>query len=84
MSDYTKNVPPQVRAARMLSTGEAVVRYIITRSGPVPVELNPRNIDYQHYIDKQLKPITDSVMGLLGESFDSIINSDQLSFFDDM
>lgn len=84
MSDYTKNVPPQVKAARMLSTGEAVVRYIITRSGPVPVELNPRNIDYQHYIDKQLKPITDSVMGLLGESFDSIINSDQLSFFDDM
>ncbi len=84
MSDYTKNIPPQVRAARMLSTSEAVVRYIITRSGPVPVELNPRNIDYQHYIDKQLKPITDSVMGLLGESFDSIINSDQLSFFDDM
>jgi DNA polymerase-2 len=84
MSDYTKNVPPQVRAARMLSTGEAVVRYIITKSGPVPVELNPRNIDYQHYIDKQLKPITDSVLGLLGQSFDSIINSDQLSFFDDL
>ncbi|HVO74553.1 MAG TPA: DNA polymerase II, partial [Ignavibacteriaceae bacterium] len=84
MADYTKNLPPQVRAARMLSTGEAVVRYIITKSGPVPVELNPRNIDYQHYIDKQLKPITDSVLGLLGESFNSIINSDQLSFFDDM
>jgi len=84
MSDYIKNVPPQVRAARMLATGEAVVRYIITKNGPVPVELNPRNIDYQHYIDKQLKPITDSVLGLLGQSFDSIINSDQLSFFDDM
>ena len=68
----------------MLSTGEAVVRYVITKSGPVPVELNPRNIDYQHYIDKQLKPITDSVIGSSRRSFDSIINSDQLSFFNDM
>lgn len=82
MTDYTKNIPPQVKAAKMLATGEAVVRYVITKNGPVPVELSPRNIDYQHYIDKQLRPISDSVLGLLGQSFDSIINSDQLSFFD--
>lgn len=81
VDDYTKNVPQHVRAARMLPETSGTVYYVITKRGPVPVELKHTDIDYDHYIEKQLKPIADSVLTLLGESFDSIVQSDQLSFF---
>ncbi len=81
VEEYVKNIPPQVRAAKMLSDIGNVVYYVITKGGPVPVELNPKDIDYQHYIDKQLKPIADSILVLLDLSFDSIVQSGQLNFF---
>lgn len=81
VEDYVKNVPPQVRAARMLSDVGNTVYYVITRRGPVPIELVPKDIDYQHYVEKQLKPIADSILVLLEQSFDSIIKSGQLNFF---
>ena len=92
VDDYTKNIPQHVKAARMLPEttrlGEApsrsrsgTVYYVITKRGPVPVELKHTDIDYDHYIEKQVKPIADSVLILLRESFDSIVQSDQLSFF---
>ena len=83
VDEYVKNVPPQVRAARMLTDAGSTIYYIITKRGPVPVELNPKDIDYQHYIDKQLKPIADSILVLLNHSFDSIVQSGQLNFFND-
>lgn len=92
VDEYTKNIPQHVKAARMLPEttrlGEApsrsrsgTVYYVITKRGPIPVELKHTDIDYDHYIEKQVKPIADSVLILLGESFDSIVQSDQLSFF---
>jgi len=81
VDDYTKNIPQHVKAARLLSENTGTVYYVITKRGPIPVELKHTDIDYEHYIEKQLKPIADSVLILLGESFDSIVQSDQLSFF---
>ena len=81
VEDYTKNIPQHVKAARMLPEASSTVYYVITKRGPVPVELKHTDIDYEHYIEKQLKPIADSVLILLGESFDTIVQSDQLSFF---
>ncbi|MDZ7625607.1 MAG: DNA polymerase II [Ignavibacteriaceae bacterium] len=92
VDEYTKNIPQHVKAARLLPEttrpGEApsrsrsgTVYYVITKRGPIPVELKHTDIDYDHYIEKQVKPIADSVLVLLGESFDSIVQSDQLSFF---
>jgi DNA polymerase-2 len=81
VEEYTKNIPQHVRAARMLPESSGTVYYVITKRGPIPVELKHTDIDYSHYIEKQLKPIADSVLTLLGESFDSIVQSDQLSFF---
>lgn len=81
VEDYTKNVPPHVRAAKMLREPGDVVYYVITERGPIPIQLKYNDIDYNHYIEKQLKPIADSVLGLLGKSFDSIVGSDQMSFF---
>ena len=85
LEDYVKNIPPQVRAAKMIDKNSGSVQYLITKKGPIPIELNHENIDidYEHYIEKQLKPIADSVLVLLGKSFDSIVDSsNQLSFFD--
>lgn len=79
--DYTKNIPQHVRAARLLDQRSGTVYYVITRRGPIPIELKHSDIDYQHYIDKQLKPIADSILSLLGKSFDNIVQTGQLSFF---
>ncbi|NNJ52938.1 MAG: DNA polymerase II, partial [Ignavibacteriaceae bacterium] len=81
VDEYTKNVPQHVKAARLLPKAGGTVYYVITKRGPIPVELKHTDIDYQHYIEKQLKPVADSVLVLLNESFDSIVQSDQLSFF---
>jgi DNA polymerase-2 len=82
VEDYTKNIPQHVRAAKLIDKNSGTIYYVITKRGPVPVELKHNDIDYQHYIDKQIKPIADSVLSLMGESFDSIIKTGQLSFFD--
>ncbi len=81
VEDYTKNIPPHVRAAKMLREPGDVVYYVITERGPIPIQMKYNDIDYDHYIEKQLKPIADSVLALLGKSFDSIVGSDQMSFF---
>lgn len=78
---YTKTQPPHVKAARMINQKRGTVNYIITKRGPIPEELNPKDYDYQHYIEKQLKPIADSVLTLFGKSFDSIVKSSQLDLF---
>ncbi len=57
------------------------VAYIITPEGPVPLELKPTEIDYNHYIEKQLKPPSDDVLTMNGESFDSVIGGKQLDLF---
>ncbi len=81
VDDYTKNVPPHARAAKLLNEPKDVIYYAITQRGPIPIELKHNDFDYDHYIDKQLKPIADSILSLLGKSFDSIVGTDQMSFF---
>jgi DNA polymerase-2 len=82
LADYTRNIPQHVKAAKMIDQTSGTIYYVITKRGPVPVELKHNDIDYQHYIEKQIKPIADSVLSLMGESFDSIVKTGQLSFFD--
>jgi len=81
VEDYTKNVPPHARAAKLLNEPRDVIYYAITQRGPIPIELKHNDFDYDHYIEKQLKPIADSVLSFLGKNFDSIVDNDQLSFF---
>lgn len=81
VEDYTKNVPPHARAAKLLNEPRDVIYYAITERGPIPRELKHNDFDYDHYIEKQIKPIADSVLALLGKNFDSIAENDQLSFF---
>ncbi len=82
---YVKNVPPHVKAARMLDPeGTRNIRrveYFITPEGPVPVKLCTGPIDYAHYIEKQIKPIADGVLPWLNTNFDEIVLGKQLELF---
>jgi len=78
---YIKNIPPHVKAAKMLHEPQDVIYYAITQRGAIPVELKHNDFDYQHYIEKQLKPIADSILYLLNKNFDEIAGTDQLNFF---
>ena len=89
---YQKNVPPQVRAARLADQHNARlgrplkyqhrgrIAYLITSNGPEPQEYLQSAIDYQHYIDKQLKPIAEAILPLLGKDFDELL-SEQMRLF---
>ena len=82
--DYIKVVPPHVRAALMLGTeahGLKEIRYVMTQRGPVPLALPHQDLDYTHYIEKQLKPIVDAVLQFSGQRFNDITGGRQLQLF---
>jgi DNA polymerase-2 len=78
--EYTTNVPPHVQAARLLDKPENVVRYVITVDGPQPIEKVTSKLDYDHYINSQLKPIADSILEWINLDFDTIITGQQNLF----
>ena len=75
LSEYTKTTPPHVKAARLLDEKEqkGVIRYFMTTKGPEPVSKRKNPIDYEHYIEKQIKPIANSILELKNTSFDDVI-----------
>ena len=89
---YVKNVPPHVKAARLADKknneiGKTLkyqdrgwVSYVITVNGPEPVEYIQSPIDYEHYIEKQVKPVVDGILPFVDMSFDEIVQS-QLNLF---
>lgn len=84
LDHYIKNVPPHVRAARLadaknLANGKTLryqhkgwINYIITLNGPEPIEYIESPIDYEHYIDKQIRPIAEAILPFIGLSFEAI------------
>jgi len=92
LSDYVKNVPPQVRAARIADENNAAngkslkyqnkgwINYVMTINGPEAVEYLNSPIDYNHYVEKQLKPIADGILPFIGDDFESI-TSKQIALF---
>ncbi len=92
LSDYVKNVPPHVKAARILAEEKSKkasniqdidtgwISYVITLQGPQPLEYQTAAIDHQHYIDKQIMPIADGILPFVQLSFAKITDK-QLSLF---
>jgi len=86
VDEYIKTVPPHVKAAKLLLEKNPKlfikdVSYLMTFRGPVPEEFSPTDIDYQHYIDKQIAPLATDVLKFLNLSFDDIISGSQMSLF---
>nr|WP_086937635.1 DNA polymerase II [Thaumasiovibrio occultus] len=92
LDEYVKNVPPHVRAARLADEynqkqGRPLqyqrggwIEYRMTVAGPEPLEYSPSPIDYDHYVEKQLKPIADAILPFVGENFDNLTQP-QLGLF---
>ncbi|KLV07130.1 DNA polymerase II [Photobacterium aquae] len=92
LSEYQKNVPPHVRAARMADEynkrhGRPLqyqnggwIEYVITLNGPEPLEVRQSPIDYEHYVEKQIRPVADGILPFIGQSF-SEITAPQLGLF---
>ena len=84
LEDYTKNVPPHVRAARMLDQLDGkIVSYVMTTGGPEPVQKRSNAAyDYGHYSQKQLAPIADMVLRFFDLDYRSLITGGrQLTLF---
>jgi len=83
LNSYTTTTPPHVAAARKLpGPAPRVVRYYITVNGPEPAAQRSSAIDYEHYVQKQVRGVADPVLGILGLDFDQVIGDDtQLRLF---
>ncbi|TQV87287.1 DNA polymerase II [Aliikangiella coralliicola] len=92
LDSYVKNIPPHVKAARLADEenrkqdkplryqGKGWITYVMTVSGPQPVEYISAKIDYQHYIDKQIQPVADAILPFVGLSFSEIVDA-QMGLF---
>ena len=49
----------------------------MTEKGPEPVQKRKGKIDYKHYIEKQIKPIADSILVFFGRTFEDVIKGDK-------
>ena len=89
---YEVNVPPQVRAARLADAHNAKlnrpqqyqrggwIQYVMTQSGPEPLEARHSRIDHDHYLVKQLQPIADAILLPLGDSFQALTSAQKVLF----
>lgn len=92
LSEYQRNVPPHVRAARLadefnLAQGRAQqyqnggwISYVITTSGPEPLENLHSPIDYEHYLERQLEPVADGILPFLHDDFATLVTG-QMGLF---
>jgi DNA polymerase-2 len=92
LDDYQRNVPPHVRAARMADElnrqlgrpqqyqNGGWIRYVITVSGPEPLEARRSAIDYHHYVSRQLAPVADGILPFVGDDF-ARLTDQQLGLF---
>ncbi|MBU1104173.1 MAG: DNA polymerase II, partial [Nanoarchaeota archaeon] len=73
LKEYTKTTPPHVKAARKLPSLESnVIEYYITLDGPEPIQKLKHKLDYEHYVEKQIKPIAEQILSLFNEKFEDL------------
>ncbi len=87
LADYERNVPPHVQAARLCEErGLPVphrgswVEYVITTAGAEPASSALAPLDYQHYVDRQLQPVADGILGFVSSSFRALVDK-QIELF---
>ena len=92
LEDYERNVPPHVRAARIADEYNDQQRrprqyqrggwisYVITVAGPEPLEIRSAQIDYEHYISRQLQPVADGILPFVDDDFSTLVGG-QMGLF---
>lgn len=92
LTEYQKNVPPHVKAARLADEIRAErglpkqyqnggwIEYVMTTKGPEPLAYVTSPIDHNFYIERQLAPIADAILSFDGTSLGAILDK-QLALF---
>nr|WP_258872062.1 DNA polymerase II [Thalassotalea euphylliae] len=92
LDDYIKNVPPHIKAARAadainLANGQKEkyqkrghIEYVLTTQGPQAIEHQSAPLDYDLYIERQLKAVADAILPFVDLSFEQITDN-QLDLF---
>lgn len=92
LHQYHKNIPPHARAAINAEVqfkqqkkpsryqNKGWIEYVMTLNGPETLECQSAKLDYEHYIDKQLTPIANSILSVLGDSIDNLLKK-QIDLF---
>ena len=73
---YETNAPHVVAARKLGARAGSVVRYVMTPGGPHPLhpgEAPPADLDRTHYIERVLRPVAESILRELDESFDAVL-----------
>ena len=92
LAEYQRNVPPQVRAARLADEQNVrlgrpqqyqqrgSIKYVWTTGGPEPVDYQQSPLDYEHYLSKQLEPVAEGILPFVDDDFATIVTG-QLGLF---
>ncbi|AJZ88154.1 DNA polymerase II [Klebsiella michiganensis] len=92
LSEYQKNVPPHVRAARLADEhnqrlgrpaqyqNRGTIKYVMTMSGPEPVDYQQAPLDYDHYLTRQLQPVAEGILPFLEDDFATLMTG-QMGLF---
>jgi DNA polymerase-2 len=82
LHEYTAITPPHVVAARKAKTLSRVVSYVVTTAGPEPLDNVQHELDREHYVQRQVRPVAEPVLAVMGLDFDRAIGDDrQLGLF---
>jgi DNA polymerase II len=92
LGDYVRNVPPHVRAARLADEfnrqqGRPLqyqsggwISYVMTVAGPEPLETLRSEIDYDHYLTRQLQPVAEAILPMLSDDFETLMTGQKQLF----
>ncbi|QIR16141.1 DNA polymerase II [Shewanella aestuarii] len=87
VEDYTAKSAPHVKAASLMAqyqqdnkwlTRGTLIEYLMTTNGVQPVCDKAWCMDYDYYIEKQIQPVAEPLLSLLGQSFADFSNGQML------
>ncbi len=83
LAAYTASTPPHVAAARKSAAPPGrVISYVMTAAGPEPLDARTAELDREHYVERQVRPVAEPVLQSLGLAFERVIGDDrQLGLF---
>ena len=92
LTEYQKNIPPHAQAAIKAEAefresgrppryrSKSWVEYVMTVAGAQTRECQRERFDYDHYLEKQLTPIADTILTAIGSSMAQITDQQQALF----
>ncbi len=73
---YTTTTPPHVVVARQIGQKRrGRISYVMTTAGPQSAEGRHDPLDYDHYVDKQIRAVAEPVLTLLGVDLEQILGA---------